>query len=399
MVVIAVVLSLANATLLILALWLLAEVIAARRSPAKAGPESDVPPYAVVVPAHNEGEGVRATLRSLKPQMRTRDRLIVVADNCTDNTAEVAASEGAEVLVRTDPERRGKGYALQYAVDHLREAPPEVVIFTDADCLHGPDFALRLAREVVFQDKPVQTRTRMLVGDTAPPSRRVAAFAWAFMTELRQSGLHSLAGTARLTGFGMGFPWTEAEKLKLGTGEIVEDLALSIDYVRDGRTIAFVSDITVDSYLPDRSDAARTQRARWEIGSLRMIRYGVPRLFSASFQHPRTALVALNVAVPPLVLFSSLLILALLVSSLAAASGIQAPLALVLVALLFFGTALAIGYVRVGHRILPLRYVPAVSGYLLEKFGVYGRSGRASAQSWTRTDRDVSRSGRADELQ
>src|ERR1700730_19175391 len=69
-------------------------------------------PVAILIPAHNEEGGISATLRSIAPQLREHDRLIVVADNCTDGTRNIAEEEGAEVVSRTNLEKRGKGFAL-----------------------------------------------------------------------------------------------------------------------------------------------------------------------------------------------------------------------------------------------------------------------------------------------
>src|SRR5437588_6109247 len=106
-------LSVVSLTLVILALSLglpaavlLVEVIAALKS-VKAKPAIPVEaksPYrlAVIVPAHNESNGIVPTIEDIKPQLRPGDRLIVVADNCTDDTAAVASSAGAEVISRND---------------------------------------------------------------------------------------------------------------------------------------------------------------------------------------------------------------------------------------------------------------------------------------------------------
>src|SRR5262249_22987325 len=80
---------------------------------------------ALVMPAHNEGSGLVPTIDDVKPQLKEGDRLIVVADNCSDNTADVAEKAGADVISRHDTNRIGKGYALAYAIEHLREDPPD----------------------------------------------------------------------------------------------------------------------------------------------------------------------------------------------------------------------------------------------------------------------------------
>ena len=97
---------------------------------------------AVLIPAHNEGAGIVPTIRDVQGQLGPSDRMLVVADNCTDDTAAIVRAAGVEVTVRADPARRGKGYALEFGVRHLALDPPGVVVIMDADCRLG-EFALR----------------------------------------------------------------------------------------------------------------------------------------------------------------------------------------------------------------------------------------------------------------
>ena len=82
----------------------------------------------VLVPAHNESAGLLDTLEDIKAQLRSGDRILVVADNCTDDTAAIARTAGAEVTERHDPAKIGKGYALDWGLQHLSADPPEIVI-------------------------------------------------------------------------------------------------------------------------------------------------------------------------------------------------------------------------------------------------------------------------------
>ena len=61
---------------------------------------------ALLIPAHNESAEIRATLDGLKPLLNPEDRIIVVADNCSDDTAELARSCGATVYERHNSEQR-----------------------------------------------------------------------------------------------------------------------------------------------------------------------------------------------------------------------------------------------------------------------------------------------------
>ena len=108
-----------------------ASFLARREAPPTAQRRGTV---AVLIPAHDEAKGILATLNGIKPQLRPTDRLLVVADNCTDDTAAVAASAGAEVTVRSDLTKIGKGYALDWGLTHLASTPPDIVIMIDADC-------------------------------------------------------------------------------------------------------------------------------------------------------------------------------------------------------------------------------------------------------------------------
>src|SRR5215469_2008975 len=71
---------------------------------------------AVLVPAHNEGAGIQHTLADITAQLLPGDRLLVVADNCTDDTVVTARAAGAEVIERKDTSKIGKGYALDWGI-------------------------------------------------------------------------------------------------------------------------------------------------------------------------------------------------------------------------------------------------------------------------------------------
>src|SRR5712675_1980254 len=86
----------------------------------------------VLIPAHNEGAGILPTIRDIQAQLGLNDSILVVADNCTDDTAAIVQAAGVEVIVRADPVRRGKGYALEFGVRHMRPNPPDVVVIMDA---------------------------------------------------------------------------------------------------------------------------------------------------------------------------------------------------------------------------------------------------------------------------
>ncbi|HCV39615.1 MAG TPA: glycosyl transferase, partial [Pseudomonas sp.] len=131
-------------------------VLACLPAPARVARQATRARVAVLVPAHNEATLITSTLASITPQLREGDQLLVVADNCTDQTANLARAAGAQVVERQDLQRRGKGYALDFGVQHLRQSPPEVLIIIDADCQLGAGALEQLAHCCVDYARPAQ---------------------------------------------------------------------------------------------------------------------------------------------------------------------------------------------------------------------------------------------------
>jgi 1,2-diacylglycerol 3-beta-glucosyltransferase len=111
-----------------------------------------------LVPAHDEELLVVECVRSVLAQDYPAGLrgVVVVADNCTDATAALARDAGAEVLVRTDPDRRGKPHALAWALARVRLDAWDAVVIVDADSIVAADFAARIAATGHLRDRCVQ---------------------------------------------------------------------------------------------------------------------------------------------------------------------------------------------------------------------------------------------------
>ena len=264
----------------------------------------------VLVPAHDEALIISSTLRTIVSQLAPGDRLIVVADNCSDETAALAAAEGAEVLERRDLERRGKGYALDYGIRHLESDPPETVLLVDADCRLSPGTIDRLARLSRSSGRPAQALYLMQAPEGASLKMHIAEFAWVIKNQVRPMGLHRLGLPCQLMGTGMAFPWACISSANLATGHIVEDLTLGIELTRRGTPPLFCPEALVTSEFPSSSEGVRSQRTRWEHGHLSVILSDAPQLFFgslATLNFPALAL-ALDLAIPPLSLLTLLVL-------------------------------------------------------------------------------------------
>lgn len=350
------------------------------------------PRLAVLMPAHNESGGILAALKSIVPQLAVRDRLLVVADNCTDNTAALARSAGVEVVERSDAQLRGKGYALDHGVRHLSADPPEVVVIIDADCTLGPQCLDRLASACGEATRPVQALYLMRSPPSAGLQTRLAEFAWVMKNLARPLGSMRLGLPTHLMGSGMAFPWLLISVVPLASGHIVEDLELGLDLAAAGAPPLFCPDAVVWSSFPADQDAMATQRTRWEHGHLSAIASRAPRLLWNALTHGQISLVALvlDLCVPPLAFLSLLLALALVAAGVLWVAGPSLPLLLAVGATALFGLAIFLAWWRFGREILSMKELFDVPAYVLAKVPLYARFFRRRQTEWVRTERDHS---------
>lgn len=363
---------------------------ALRRRPANARAASAArPSLAVLVPAHNEEAGISATLMGVLSQLLPGDRLLVVADNCSDDTAVAARLAGAEVVERRS-ELRGKGYALAYGIDHLRANPPSAVVFVDADCDLAGGALDALMHDLVQADHPVQALYLMLAPADAGLGRRLAEFAWRVRNWARPAGWHRLGMPCQLMGTGMAFSWEMLRDASLANASIVEDMKLGIDLASHGRAPVFCDRALVTSRFPDSAAATGTQRTRWEHGHLEMILHEVPAMLRTALARRDLRLLGmtLDLAVPPLTLLTGLLgldWLLALTGRLLGGPGIVLALASTLLCV-FLGAVL-LGWVIRGRDLVRLTELLAIPWYILAKVPLYLRFIVRRQKDWVRTDR------------
>ena len=132
-----------------------------------------------------KARGFDRTLENILAQFLVGDRLLVVADNCSDDTAAVAMAAGAEVIVRVDPSKAAKGYALDFGFKHLSLDPPAIVIVVDADCTIAEGTIDWLAATCAMSHRPVQALNLMTAPAGSPIKYQVAEFAWRVKNWLR----------------------------------------------------------------------------------------------------------------------------------------------------------------------------------------------------------------------
>lgn len=375
-------------SVLIAQIWLAARPVRTSDLPTK--PTQVRPKIAVLVPAHNEQEGLLFTLQSLKLQLGEGDRLLVVADNCSDNTAALARSAGAEVVERFNTAQQAKGYALDYGVRHLAAAPPDVLVIVDADCQLGAGAVELLARAALFSGRPVQALNLMKAPANAGLKLRLAEFAWRIKNWVRPLGWQQLNWPCQLMGTGMAFPWTMAQRMDLANGDLVEDMKLGANLAMAGTPPLFCVQALVTSEFPVGDSAQKNQRKRWEHGHLTILRSLAPRLLWGALHTRNVTMLAmaLDLMVPPVTLLAALLG-AVWTTALAFAlwPGVIGPFLLATFVLLVFVLSIFLAWHRWGRTLVSGPEWLQVPIYLVFKLPLYLGYLFRRQKTWVRTER------------
>jgi cellulose synthase/poly-beta-1,6-N-acetylglucosamine synthase-like glycosyltransferase len=275
----------------------------ARRRPTGSAPWRR---YAVLVPAHDEERLIGSTLDSLAGVEYPAELLSVhvVADNCTDATASIARSRGAEVHERIARDAGGKGRALVWAWRRLVERGDkyDAVVIIDADTTANPGFLTAVDAELDAGARVVQSYYAVRDAEESPNTAFRAA-ALAARHYLRPLGRTALGGSAGLYGNGMVFatPVLDAHEW---TAHLTEDIELQLELLLEGTPVAFAPDAVVAAEMPTTLEASRTQHERWERGRLEMARRYVPALARRTLTARGTERIpyadaAMDLALPP----------------------------------------------------------------------------------------------------
>lgn len=347
--------------------------------------------FFVLIPAHNEAEIIESTLSDLAANLGGLDNVLVVADNCSDDTAQMARALGAKVKERHDPNKRGKGYALDYGMQHCDSMPQEIVIILDADCfVHGDSLHI-LAASARNHNCPVQANYRLHSLDSEAFPVRIAMFAWRVKNFLRPMGLRTMNLPCQLMGTGMAFPRPLLKRINLASGNLVEDMQMGLDLAILGRPPLFEPAASIYSAMPKSDAATKTQRTRWEHGHLQTIFATTPKILLHSILRFDWKLfaMAIDVAVPPLTFFALMLVGGTLIMLIATLFGIYIPALMATLALLVFSSALVICWDSVGRSIIKKSDIRNVFGYVVGKVSVYiNFFKRDRPKTWVRTERN-----------
>lgn len=347
------------------------------------------PSLRIIMPAHNEGKIIQASLGALIGNAIRPSDILVVADNCSDETAALSRQMGVSVIERTS-QHKGKGFALGFARDHLRLTDqPSVVIIIDADCRTDFLSLEHLAAFCSAKNRPCQAANLLIAAPNSPPKVQISTFAFFVKNIVRQRALQRLVGRAHLLGTGMAFPWPLFERANLATSSVVEDLQLGIDLARTGSGPLFVEQSLVVSPAESEENTL-AQRKRWEGGYLKTAVQAAPLEVRLAISRLSLGDVwaAINLLIPPVALLLALDLIGAAIGFtlwfISAASPV--PLLCLIGSLTLVAILLFIVWVREGRRFVTARNLAAAAVYVLWKIPMYLRLTRpGSVIEWTRT--------------
>jgi cellulose synthase/poly-beta-1,6-N-acetylglucosamine synthase-like glycosyltransferase len=255
----------------------------------------------ILIPAHNEERVIERCLEAVVADRRPRDLVLVVADRCTDATAQIVRSFRASVLERSERARPGRAQARQAGLEHARSLKWDAVVMLDADSIIESGFFDACERALAAGAPAVQARSESSPGRRLAAQLSLAAFALQGITIPR--GRDRLGVSVRLRGTGMAI----RRDVALGhrfAAPASEDLHFTLDLLLEGLRCRHLEAARL------RSDAAGSwktfgaQKVRYEAGRMSAARAYVPQLLRRAARHrdPACLEAAWFLLTPPLAL-------------------------------------------------------------------------------------------------
>ena len=284
MIVISALVAVIAAVLLLPVLSDLLALVAPRRAGAPAADATgaaDPPRLVFLVPAHDEELLIGNTIASLlamdyPPGHR---RVVVIADNCSDDTAEVARRAGAEVLERREPTLPGKPRALAWALGQLSATPYDAVVVVDADAVVDRGFARALAAAGPLRERAVQT-----CNDIRNPTENALTRMTATHARIRNvymNGLKARAGLPVPLSNGLCLGRAVVDRWGWDAFSICEDWEMYVLLTRRGVPIGCVPQARTFAQEARTLKQSASQRRRWAAGKLTVLIDHLPALLRA----------------------------------------------------------------------------------------------------------------------
>lgn len=345
----------------------------------------------ILIPAHNESLGIINTLLSAKSEINEGDVVLVVADNCTDNTAQVAKENGAICIERENTKNIGKGHALQFGIDYIKDMSEvfHTIVVMDADCIFAPNCLNELLYASQSEDCVAQALYLMKSPNKQNIKLNINEFTWIIKNWIRPLGRKKLGISCHLQGSGMAFPMRILNKYSLASSNIVEDLELGLNIVKGGDKVLFKQHAVVTSLFPENEEGLDIQRKRWEHGHLSIVGKMPKTIFIGLLKlNFRLALQAIDAAIPPAVIWIMIIMLMGLATIIYGVFYQFSWAIAYLTSISFLTFSLICCWLYYGRDILTLTQLKGMVPFVLSKFTIYKSFVSNREKTWVRTKRD-----------
>jgi 1,2-diacylglycerol 3-beta-glucosyltransferase len=247
-------------------------------------PRSRTLKFDIIVPAHNEASVIERTVSSLLKIDWPPDefRILVIADNCTDQTAALARAAGASVLERQDAGLRGKGYALNFAFRSSRERDwADAVVVVDADAEVSSNLLVAFAARIEDGLHAIQAHYGIL-NPQASWRTRLITIAKASFHIVRSRARERLKLSCGIRGNGWCVTHELLNRVPYQAYSLTEDLEFGICIGLAGFRVAYADEAHSNAEMVTDERIAGTQRRRWEDGRFQLVRsQTIPLLLAA----------------------------------------------------------------------------------------------------------------------
>ena len=240
--------------------------------------------FMAIIPAHNEEKVVEELIKSLKAQDYPKDLydIYVIADNCTDNTAEVARKAGAIVYERFDPTKKTKGYALNWFLKQKIEEDAQYDAFCifDADNIVDKNFIKNMNKKLCQGEEVVQGYRDIKNPTDNWITAGYAIFYWT-MNRFYHLARYNIGLSPLINGTGFMVKFDLVKPNGWDTKTLTEDIEFSLKTIIKGKKLGWATDAIVYDEQPLGFVQSWKQRSRWTVGHMQCIKeYTKPLAYS-----------------------------------------------------------------------------------------------------------------------
>ena len=232
--------------------------------------------FMMILPAHNEASVIGALVESLQALDYPKELydIYVIADNCTDNTAQIAKNLGAIVYERFDEKRKTKGFAMQWFLNQkIKEnADYDAFCVFDADNVVDKNFLNAMNKKLCQGEEIVQGYRDIKNPADSWISAGYALFYW-MMNRFYHLARYNLGLSPLINGTGFMVDFNLIKPTGWDTITLTEDIEFSLKNIAKGRKLGWATDAIVYDEQPTEFKQSWSQRSRWTVGHLQCMKY------------------------------------------------------------------------------------------------------------------------------